>query len=262
MSAIDTLNVLSAKHKNTAVNWEHILCEQYTAALDKPKVIVDIGAHKGSHTEQFVAIGAQRVQCFEPIPFLARDLRQKFMDKPVTINEVALSNTAGSAEFTVNTAALAESGLKEKIYSVESTGKLEKIKVKIETLDSYGFRDVSFVKLDCEGAEINALEGGVETIRRDRPLISTEYGWISYEPFGRKARDLFDFAASVGYEALDLFGNSLADAAIYDAAINVYWWDYFIAPLDRPEFRQRLQTNGERIKAALLRSEKYLYAAP
>ena len=42
------------------------------------------------------------------------------------------------------------------------------------TLDSFGFQDVGFIKVDCEGYERQVLEGGVETIERERPVIIVE----------------------------------------------------------------------------------------
>ena len=44
----------------------------------------------------------------------------------------------------------------------------------MRTLDSYGFRDVRAIKVDVEGSEMEVLDGGRETILRDRPALIVE----------------------------------------------------------------------------------------
>ena len=46
--------------------------------------------------------------------------------------------------------------------------------VEVRTLDSYAFRDVRVIKVDVEGSEMDVLEGGRETILRDRPPLIVE----------------------------------------------------------------------------------------
>lgn len=74
------------------------------------------------------------------------------------------------------------------------------ITVKTKRLDSYNFEDVSLIKIDVEGHEVEVLNGALETIRKSRPTIlleyhqeanseiifqiidDLEYEWISIEP--------------------------------------------------------------------------------
>jgi FkbM family methyltransferase len=46
------------------------------------------------------------------------------------------------------------------------------ITINARPLDAFDLGPVSFLKLDIEGAEIPALEGAAETIRRDKPKLS------------------------------------------------------------------------------------------
>ncbi len=46
--------------------------------------------------------------------------------------------------------------------------------VEVVVLDDYGFTDVSFVKVDCEGYELFVLKGLEQTILRDKPTIIVE----------------------------------------------------------------------------------------
>ena len=45
---------------------------------------------------------------------------------------------------------------------------------KIRTLDSFNLSNISFIKIDVEGYEINLLKGAYETIKRDKPVIFIE----------------------------------------------------------------------------------------
>lgn len=74
------------------------------------------------------------------------------------------------------------------------------ITVKTKRLDSYNFEDVSLIKIDVEGHEVEVLNGALETIRKNKPTIlleyhqeansenifqiigDLEYEWISIEP--------------------------------------------------------------------------------
>jgi len=69
--------------------------------------------------------------------------------------------------------------------------------VKVRTLDSYGLRDVDFIKLDVEGYETRVLQGGMDTIQRFSPAILCE---INRGDFS--ARQLLE---SIGYRCVDVY---------------------------------------------------------
>src|SRR5262249_31186728 len=48
------------------------------------------------------------------------------------------------------------------------------VSVTVRRLDDMEFDHVDFIKLDCEGAELPALQGGEQTIMRDRPILYIE----------------------------------------------------------------------------------------
>jgi hypothetical protein len=52
----------------------------------------------------------------------------------------------------------------------------EKALQTVETvlLDSYEFKDVDFIKVDCEGYELHVLRGAEQTIISNRPVVIVE----------------------------------------------------------------------------------------
>jgi FkbM family methyltransferase len=86
------------------------------------------------------------------------------------VHAVALSNRSGTAEFVVP---VSEQGMALHLGGSLNAGTAEqgaaqRFQVEVRTLDSYGLRDVRAVKVDVEGSEMEVLEGGRETILRDR----------------------------------------------------------------------------------------------
>ena len=231
--AMRLIDELMASRTNTSINWEGVLARQYTALLQSPRTIIDVGAHQGAHTAHFVNLGAKQVVCFEPIPSMAAALRQKFAAPGVEVHAVALSDSNGQSEFVHNITVPSESGLKERHASDLQPQQRETIVVEIRTMDSFEFSGVDFVKMDCEGAELHVLYGGERTISRERPVMSVEYGWSSYSVYGFAKADLLNWAAAQGYTVSDLFGHSLQDPECFDYCVNRFYWDFFLVPNER-----------------------------
>jgi FkbM family methyltransferase len=130
-------------------------------------VVFDVGAHYGYYTLLSSALtGPQgKVFAFEPSPGNIPRLR-KHLDinhcNNVIVLELALSDHEGTARFDNQ----AGSG----------TGHLAtdgRIEVKITSLDIISSRlpVPNVLKIDCEGAEIEVLKGGENTIRAAKPAI-------------------------------------------------------------------------------------------
>lgn len=232
-SAADLLTALESEVSSMSINWEAILAYQYRHALPKPRTVVDVGAHRGMHTANFVN-WAQSVVCFEPIPALAGELRQKFKKCAVTVHPLALSNYVGDASFMINDKVPSESGLqvrtdaKGRGFNAYST-----ITVRVERLDNFHLERVDFIKLDCEGAELFVLQGAETTIERCRPLMSIEYGAAGYSAYGLRRESLYEWSRKERYAPADLFGYVLDDRHLYDQCVDRYYWDFFLIPRER-----------------------------
>ena len=69
---------------------------------------------------------------------------------------------------------------------------------KIRTLDSFNLRNISFIKIDVEGYEINLLKGAYDTIKRDKPVIFIEKTITN-------DNDLVNFLNDLGYDIFKEF---------------------------------------------------------
>jgi FkbM family methyltransferase len=134
---------------------------------------IDVGANRGFYSYALSWI-ARRVEAFEPNPAVAAFARAK-LGKRVRLHEVALSDREGTATFHLPRTAdgrglhlLGSLGNFHRIYDSE------RIQVRLATLDSFGFEDVGFIKIDVEGSEPDVIAGARRTIARDRPNLLVE----------------------------------------------------------------------------------------
>lgn len=136
---------------------------------------VDVGANQGFFAYAFSRI-ADRVEAFEPNPDYA-DFARAMLGARARVHAVALSNRSGRAEFVVPVSEEGTAlhlGGSLKTAAAAQQGRTQRFEVEVRTLDSYAFREVRAIKIDVEGSEMEVLEGGRETILRDRPTLIVE----------------------------------------------------------------------------------------
>lgn len=140
---------------------------------------VDVGANIGVFTYGFLARGAN-VVAIEPQAGCASQIRAFHeMGFPrgasrgaLRVFVEALGSQPGSAVLYVP---LKNGRVDDESASLkEAEGEALRIEVPVRTLDEYGLDNVQVIKMDVEGRELPALEGGAKTIRRWRPTILVE----------------------------------------------------------------------------------------
>jgi len=160
-------------------------------------VAVDIGANVGVYSYILARLGAS-VEAFEPVPACA-DQIAAYGSPNIKVHRVALSATPGTRELRIP---LTAGRLRETRATLEPiSGPARSIGVATATLDSFCFRDVSFMKVDVEGHELDALRGAVDTITRTRPvlLIEVEQWRLSFP-----MQEVFRFVENLGYRGIFL----------------------------------------------------------
>jgi FkbM family methyltransferase len=137
---------------------------------------IDVGANQGFFAFAFSRI-VDRVEAFEPNPDYAGFAR-RMLGARARVHAVALSNENGRAEFVVPVSEegtiLHLGGNLKQAAAAAAHSKTMRFEVEVRTLDSYAFTDVRVIKVDVEGSEMEVLEGGRETILRDRPPLIVE----------------------------------------------------------------------------------------
>jgi FkbM family methyltransferase len=200
------------------------------AHLDTDSNCVDVGANIGGVTERIVELAPDgQHYSFEPLPQLAAELRARYPQ--IHVVECALSDRSGTRDFTFVKSRPGYSGFRERSYPARE--ELEILQVKVERLDDVLPADYApaLIKIDVEGAELEVLRGGLETIRRFKPLVVFEHGLGAADYYDTSPEEIFELFAAAEMRIFDLDGGgpytreqlsrSFAEAAR---------WNYFARP--------------------------------
>jgi FkbM family methyltransferase len=183
-------------------------------------LVFDIGAHVGDRIASFRRLGA-RVVAVEPQPALARTLRLLYgRDRAVTIEQAAIGRRAGSIDLRVNLDNPTVSTASDDFIKAadgapgwEGQRWTKTVRVAVMTLDNLIERHglPSFIKLDVEGFEVEALAGLTQPV----PALSFEFTTIQ--------RTL----AKAGVEQCATLGFDLYNAALGESQTLVHadWQD-------------------------------------
>jgi FkbM family methyltransferase len=182
-------------HEMTAGEPELAMLAQF---LPRGGTALDVGANQGIFAFALADIAGQ-VAAFEPNPDYAAFARWMLRGR-AEVHEVALSNAPGRATFHVP---LADDGMvlhyAGNLKNTHAQFRNERTSdVAVRTLDSFGFTDVHFIKVDVEGSERDVLEGGRATIARDRPILLMELLSGTYQDPGAETAAI---CADFGYQA-------------------------------------------------------------
>jgi FkbM family methyltransferase len=162
---------------------------EFHRALHRAGTIVDAGAHEGRFTLELAKLPSSQIVAFEPLPPTFARLQQAIsaawngqIPPHVTLRQEALAERSG----TTTIAAPRVAGvLQEEWASISKDYEalrqadpridaVENWTVPLLRLDDAGLTDVTAIKIDVEGAELEALRGAEATLRRWRPCLSIE----------------------------------------------------------------------------------------
>jgi len=168
------------------------------------KTSIDVGAFMGVYVIHMLGYSHDCV-AFEPRTAAAQELRRVFRRASVRIEQCALSEDDGEATFREPLCDAGRSTLADS-NPLEGMGDVNTQSVSTRRLDSYGFANVGFIKIDVEGHELAVLKGALSTIERNHPALLIEIE-ERHRPGGLAAvRDLLE---PHGYRGSFLDGKSL-----------------------------------------------------
>jgi FkbM family methyltransferase len=156
---------------------------------------IDIGCHKGEILDIILKFSPEGQHfAFEPIPPMYEQLAQKITRSNVKIFPYALAEHTGNTTFNFVKNAPAYSGIKKRHYDIDNP-EIDEINVELRTLDEMipGHIKIDFVKIDVEGAEFGVLKGGINTFKRNKPVIVFECGLGASDFYGTQPQDIYRF---------------------------------------------------------------------
>ena len=144
------------------------------ALMPRGGTAVDVGCNQGIFAFALAGV-AGRVVAIEANPDYALFARWMLRGRAEVL-ACALSDKAGRATFTVP---ISEEGMSlHYAGSLKGThtqfARSKSYEVEVRRLDDLALRDVRFIKADVEGSEREVLDGGRDTVMRDRPAILLE----------------------------------------------------------------------------------------
>jgi FkbM family methyltransferase len=168
--------------------------------------VIDVGGNRGVYAYNMWRLGAS-VEVFEPNPTCLRVLTAWAKGKSnVNLYPVALSSHTGSANLHIPVDKLGVEH--DSSASIEHAGfdQSRDELVSLRTLDSYGFQDVSLIKIDVEGHEYSVIEGAAKTIALWRPAILVE---VEHRHTSRQITEVFDKVERMGYRGFFVEGSKI-----------------------------------------------------
>ena len=151
--------------------WEPHIVRNLQAHVVPGTVALDVGAYIGTHALLMGRLAGQgRVYAFEPQRKIYRELRRN-IELNGLANVTALRYAVGAETRIVEmNPSQADKIPGESGLSVGTGGE----RAELRPLDSFGFRNVSLIKIDVEGFEDEVLAGAERLIRESRPVILLE----------------------------------------------------------------------------------------
>ena len=159
---------------------------------------IDGGANKGVYSWWLSKL-CKRVIAFEPNPQMFA-----YMSQGVPANvepiQAALCAEVGTAQFNLPTTEGKVHHTRGSLLDVEAGSGNKTFEVKTTTIDTLDLDDCGFIKLDLEGAELDALRGATNTLTKCKPVVMTEVTGVG----GASSADLFGYMIGRGYRVLVL----------------------------------------------------------
>ena len=172
-------------------------------------VFLDVGAHIGIYTLAMArAVGpAGSVHSFEPNPASFERLSHHVLQNELTnvrLNQVAVGSAEGRAKLNAPTK---ENSGAASLLSTNMPARFaaRPIEVQVTSIDAYcrrhTFDRVDVIKIDCQGYELQVLEGGSGVLQTFRPRLLLEYDVDWLLAAGASGTQLCSMLKGAGYDS-------------------------------------------------------------
>jgi len=135
------------------------------------EILVDCGAYTGDSIEVFskVVPNFSKVIAFEPDPYNFKQLQENYKDnEKIFLINAGAWNKNDSLRFS----ALKESGCSSNLSKSNREKTISVSVLALDMQDDIRKSKITFIKMDVEGAELEALKGAEETIKKNKPRLA------------------------------------------------------------------------------------------
>ena len=167
-----------------------------------PRTMLDIGAHIGTFTQEFLSAFSSCVPTLiEPNPFCLADLARLGFEQ----HGVAASNEAGIAEMFLSREWLQSTGTS--LYRENTAFFRDEVVVKQQVQkarldDLFPGRRFDFVKIDTQGSEVDVILGGPMLLAQ-ADYILVEVSLVEYNIGGARAEAVFAELDTLGFHCTE-----------------------------------------------------------
>ena len=135
--------------------------------IDNKRTAIDVGGNLGLWS-RVMCLDFTNVNAFEPVTDYCEYFKKNAPD--AILHNVALSDE----EMVITMACATDGSCGDTAPQVSKRKEKALQDVTTVLLDSYGFTEVDFIKIDCEGYELHVLRGAEQTIMDNKPVIIVE----------------------------------------------------------------------------------------
>jgi len=155
--------------------------ENFLQLKEEGEVFLDVGAYDGYTSEEFIKISPKykAIHIFEPDENNLLKAKERLKNySNIVFHNQGLSSKKDTLKFDIggSTSKISDTGI---------------IEVKVDMLDSIIKEQVTFIKIDIEGAESDAIEGAVKTILDNHPMIAISV-YHKVEDFWKIPKQILD----------------------------------------------------------------------
>lgn len=181
--------------------------------INSPRTILDIGGNVGYFSLYFSKLfPSAQFHCFEPVPSTYENMLKNLkINDTVNIKSynIGLTNKKQTMEMFFNPEGCGSSSL-QNLLEAPCT---KKILAEFSTLDAFveenNIQGIDFIKCDVEGAEKFVYEGGLNTLRKYKPIIFSEMLRKWAAKFDYHPNDIIVLLKEIGYSCYAISENEI-----------------------------------------------------